>query len=512
MDLSKYFNLEVPLHARGIASAIAILVILSVIWSRSHKQNLDHIPTAGPTGLFSSFFGPFRYLWDANNMVQEGYYKYKGSPFKIAKFSRWVVVVSGPQAIEDYRQVPDDDLTMLNLSTEEGIAIKYTLGSNIITDQYHIHVVRNQLTKNLGVVFPDIRDEIVQAFDDVICPTTDWSKVSAFKAVTQIVCRTSNRIFVGLPLCRDPDWIALNLKFPTDVMKAAAIINLFPTFLKPIAGRLLTKVDAQVQCGMRYLAPIIKDRQQYIDEYGKEREDKPNDLISWLMDEASEVERSLRNLFVRVMTINFGAINTTSMSFTHALYHLAAMPHYIQLMREEVEAAVAEEGWTKNAIGRMYKIDSFFKETQRFNGLGSLSMHRTALTDFTLADGTFIPKDTSVCAALFATHRDEQNYTSPDIFDGFRFANMELSALSEEESAKQQMVATTANHLSFGYGRHACPGRFFAATELKAMMAHLVLTYDFKLENEGVRPPDTWLGAYCVPNRKAKVLFRKRQT
>jgi hypothetical protein len=26
---------------------------------------------------------------------------------------------------------------------------------------------------------------------------------------------------------------------------------------------------------MRYLAPIIKDRQQYIDEYGKEREDKP---------------------------------------------------------------------------------------------------------------------------------------------------------------------------------------------------------------------------------------------
>jgi hypothetical protein len=109
------------------------------------------------------------------------------------------------------------------------------------------------------------------------------------------------------------------------------------------------------------------------------------------MDEASEVERSLRNLFVRVMTINFGAINTTSMvflhfhlnlhvnelwsqSFTHALYHLAAMPHYIQLMREEVEAAVAEEGWTKNAIGRMYKIDSFFKETQRFNGLGSCAL------------------------------------------------------------------------------------------------------------------------------------------
>jgi Cytochrome P450 len=107
------------------------------------------------------------------------------------------------------------------------------------------------------------------------------------------------------------------------------------------------------------------------------------------MDEASEVESSLRNLFLRVMTVNFGAVNSTSMvlliftslnipinefwlqTFTHALYHLAAMPDYIQLMRDEVVAVVSEEGWTKNAISKMYKVDSFLKETQRFNGIGS---------------------------------------------------------------------------------------------------------------------------------------------
>ena len=32
---------------------------------------------------------------------------------------------------------------------------------------------------------------------------------------------------------RNPDWIALNMKFPTDVMKAAFIISLFPGYLKP---------------------------------------------------------------------------------------------------------------------------------------------------------------------------------------------------------------------------------------------------------------------------------------
>ena len=54
------------------------------------------------------------------------------------------------------------------------------------------------------------------------------------------------------------------------------------------------------------------------------------------------------------------------------------------------------------------------------------------------------------------------------------------------------------------------PGRFFAANELKAMMAHIVLNYDIKFEKEGVRPPNQWLGTVVLPNPTAKVLFRKR--
>ena len=49
-----------------------------------------------------------------------------------------------------------------------------------------------------------------------------------------------------------------------------------------------------------------------------------------------------------------------------------------------------------------------------------------------------------------------------------------------------------------------------AVTELKTMLAHIVYTYDVKLREEGVRPANEWMGAACVPNRKADVLFRKR--
>ena len=61
---------------------------------------------------------------------------------------------------------------------------------------------------------------------------------------------------------------------------------------------------------------------------------------------------------------------TDHQSVTQALYDLAANPEYIQPLREEVESITATEGWTKAAMGKMWKLDSFLKESQRYNGIG----------------------------------------------------------------------------------------------------------------------------------------------
>jgi hypothetical protein len=37
-------------------------------------------------------------------------------------------------------------------------------------------------------------------------------------------------------------------------------------------------------------------------------------------------------------------------------------------LRREVEAVVAEEGWTRAGMDKMHKIDSFVRETQRMDG------------------------------------------------------------------------------------------------------------------------------------------------
>ena len=57
-------------------------------------------------------------------------------------------------------------------------------------------------------------------------------------------------------------------------------------------------------------------------------------------------------------------------SITHVIYDLAARPECIQPLREEIEPIIAAEGWTKAAMAKMWKLDSFLKECMRYNGIG----------------------------------------------------------------------------------------------------------------------------------------------
>lgn len=42
-------------------------------------------------------------------------------------------------------------------------------------------------------------------------------------------------------------------------------------------------------------------------------------------------------------------------------------------------------------------------------------------------------------------------------------------------------MSVTKENMSFGFGRHACPGRFFAANEIKLILARLLLDYDLRM-------------------------------
>ena len=51
------------------------------------------------------------------------------------------------------------------------------------------------------------------------------------------------------------------------------------------------------------------------------------------------------------------------------MYDLAAHPEYAQPLRDEIAPIIAADGWTKAALGKMWKVDSFLKESHRYNGM-----------------------------------------------------------------------------------------------------------------------------------------------
>ena len=55
------------------------------------------------------------------------------------------------------------------------------------------------------------------------------------------------------------------------------------------------------------------------------------------------------------------------------------------------------------------------------------------------------------------------------------------------------------------------PGRFFAAVELKALLAFLVINYDFKLADGEGRPSTFYFADAVIPDPSAKLMFRKRR-
>jgi len=76
------------------------------------------IPTVGPSGMFTSYWGALRTLLDYNKAVQTGYAKYRGGIFKIPIIDQWLVIVTGPQLISEVSRASEKDLSMSAATAE----------------------------------------------------------------------------------------------------------------------------------------------------------------------------------------------------------------------------------------------------------------------------------------------------------------------------------------------------------------------------------------------------------
>ncbi|KAI0325905.1 cytochrome P450 [Cubamyces sp. BRFM 1775] len=476
----------------------AIVIVYSLRWC---LHPMHSVPTVGSSSWpILSHIGGRRFMQHSRQILQEGYTKYYGSVFKVAMPDQWAFVVSGPELVDQIRRWREDELSLAEFATK----LRYTMGPKVAYDRYHIGILRNDLTHNVRAIFPDIMDELTLAIPECIPRNTEWTNVNVIEAIQKILARVSSRVFVGMPACRNPEYLEYAVSYVTEISNDRKLYRMFPSFMKPLVAILFSHSRKTLQKCLPILKPIIDERRAIMALADVNWENKPNDLLQWILDIAVPRKETDADVVARVMGINAASVLTSTTVATIALFTLAQNPEFVEPLRTEIESAIKTDGWTKDAFDRMWKLDSFLKELMRDN-LFVAAMARVALKDITLRDGTVIPRGMLVMAAVDATHHDEAVFENADTFDPFRFARMREK---DGEAHKHQLVHTTVDFVAFGHGRQACPGRFFVASELKAVLSYMLLHYDFKLSGEPWTP--SFRGFDIVPPL-GDLMFKKRE-
>lgn len=130
-------------------------------------------------------------------------------------------------------------------------------------------------------------------------------------------------------------------------------------------------------------------------------------------------------------------------------------------MRDEINRELAAEGgvWTKQALARMFTLDSAVRESLRLWGFVS----RGVLKEVVDADGIVLPASSGVEGlrvkkgtklGIHATplHRIESVYPEPDVYKPFRFVH--FAEDGEGGNKGTPLVTGTKDFMAFSIGRH----------------------------------------------------------
>jgi cytochrome P450 len=350
----------------------------------------------------------------------------------------------------------------------------------VLRDPYHEHVIHKNLVKNLNAIIPNLEEEVPMAVDKIYgINTQEWKKVDVMQSFMDMIPVLTNRMLLGEPLCRERKYLDAVLGFTVDCIRTQALMLLVPQALHPIVGTLLSLTTKyHYWLSSRFTLPIIKQRIHDMTKKDAGDPDykswkEPNDFITWsyrtAQAEGRRDEMEPVRIAQRILPLNFASIHTTSLTAYETMVSiLSADPDVIQQLREEAHRILKEEGgWTKLGLGRMHRMDSAIRESQRASPIALTFVQRKVIAKegITLPEGVHVKYGTLLSCPWTPMASDTNIHEKPEEFDAFRYSRPreEYEGLNAQEKEgvdslklKQTGLVTTAtHHLPFGHGRHA---------------------------------------------------------
>ncbi len=244
----------------------------------------------------------------------------------------------------------------------------------------------------------------------------------------------------------------------------------------------------------------------------------------------------------RLLTFNVMFVIGMVYVFGHCVLDLYGSPdrdEFIGGLEAECRqvSAIYDGLASKEAVDHLHRVDSVIRESMRVSDIAVTALARDVVgKPLDLGNGIQIPRGTRVVFPTQAIHQDADHYKDPLCFDAFRFSrpfegvptfngrtrrgsddengkvkqnNANSSAgVDNQELERDSLTSITPSFLAFGYGKHACPGRWFASQTMKQALAGIIMNYDVEITN---RPKTRQvLLNMMVPAIDAQMRFRRK--
>ncbi|KAI1780226.1 cytochrome P450 [Hypoxylon cercidicola] len=512
-DGNQWAMLLAPSPLSFLVGAIVIILITSYTWSSS-TDTTKGLPNLNPPGFFSSVEAKKFFLRSGGSLVAQARKLYPGQAYRVMTNIGERVIVPH-ELLEEVRN--ERRLHFGHGFVEDGGFDGRVPGFEpfMILTQNEIFptVIKKYMTKIPPTMSKSICDEAEFIIPRTIGDSIDWHEMALSPVVLEIVTKVAVRVFLGTEFSRNEDWVRVTQGFTHSWAIEASKLHLWPRPLRMLIHWILPGCRAarsQVNEARRMLAPVIAKRQAMTQAAIAAGHDVPrfDDSIEWIAEEAAR--RGVA--YDTAMVVNFQliltlvAIHTTTDSLQQFLVDLAQNPESFQQIRQEVIGQLQAGGLSKDSFHKMPLLDSAMKETQRLKPIQFLMMRRRAQADIKFSNGLHLKKGTRIWADT-CRMRDPAVYENPDEWDAARFLRLRSQPSKASEA---HLISLSPDHLGFGYGIHACPGRFFAVHELKVLLCHLLVKYEWTLA-PGTDVTPMYLGETCFANPETKVMIRRRE-
>ncbi|CZT49092.1 related to gibberellin cluster-GA14-synthase [Rhynchosporium secalis] len=496
-----------PRHT--ISNLVFAAAATYLIWMTAniilYRRKLSSFPNATSNqGLFGIFSTKARtaFITDCANLVKRGF-SMNQTAFRLRTDHSEVIVLSSRLA-EDIRS---EKRLSAGKYTETELMGHIPGFEPLGFAGTHRKLMHDVITTRLNRVLPKMPNFVSNEASDVL--KSSWTddksfhKVHLYQTALTLIARVSILAFLGPDLCRNQRWVEINTQYTVVALGAVNALRKWPRFLLPMVHWFHPQVRATralLNEARTILGPTHEKRAREL-AAGKEA---PSDALTWF-EELAQGQPYSYDPTVAQMTFTVASIHATTDMFCQILLDLTKYPEIVEALRKELLDVLKKNGWQQSSFSQLKLMDSVMKESQRLKPISQVFNKRVATDDIKLDEDLQIPKGAYIVISA-NNMKDPETYPEPEVFDAYRFIKR---AENPEYAKSSSFSSVSVDHTGFGFGNHACPGRFYVTLELKILLAHIILRYDWKLP-DGYEAKIFCNGFDTVTDMMAEILVRRR--